>query len=61
MPGLATKKIGAEPGLVPRLAGWWLRPCLMIYTWCGKLWTLAPVGRIYLLVVGISMLTKLQA
>ncbi|KEH22880.1 hypothetical protein MTR_7g461390 [Medicago truncatula] len=22
MPGLATKKIGAEPGLVPRLAGW---------------------------------------
>jgi len=24
--GLATKEVGAEPGLVPRLAGRWLRP-----------------------------------
>jgi len=24
--GLATKKVGAEPGLVPRLAGGWLLP-----------------------------------
>jgi len=26
MAGLATKEVGAEPGLVPRLAGGWLRP-----------------------------------
>jgi len=26
MVGLATKKVGAELGLVPRLAGGWLRP-----------------------------------
>jgi len=26
MAELATKKVGAEPGLVPRLAGGWLRP-----------------------------------
>jgi len=26
MTELATRKIGAEPGLVPRLAGGWLRP-----------------------------------
>jgi len=25
---LATKKVGVEPGLVPRLTGGWLRPCL---------------------------------
>jgi len=28
---LATKKVEAEPGLVPRLAGGWLRPCLDCY------------------------------
>jgi len=27
MAGLATKKVGAEPGLVPKLAGGWLHPC----------------------------------
>ncbi|AES79551.1 hypothetical protein MTR_7g069680 [Medicago truncatula] len=32
MAELATKKIGAESGLVPRLTGWWLRPSV-----CGKL------------------------
>jgi len=26
MAELATKEVGAEPGLVPRLAGGWLRP-----------------------------------
>lgn len=28
MAGLPTKKVGAESGLVPKLAGGWLRPCV---------------------------------
>jgi len=27
MAELSTRRVGAEPGLVPRLAGGWLRPC----------------------------------
>nr|ABN08834.1 hypothetical protein MtrDRAFT_AC160924g13v1 [Medicago truncatula] len=34
MAELATKKVGAEPGLVSRLAGGWLRPCLHIIMHC---------------------------
>jgi len=29
MAGLSTRRVGAEPGLVPRLAGGWLRPCAL--------------------------------
>jgi len=32
MLGLAIKEVGAEPGLVPRLAGGWLRPWRCILT-----------------------------
>jgi len=30
MVGLVTKKVGAEPGLVPMLDGGWLRPCSQV-------------------------------